>query len=139
MSTSIGEKICEEQGLRKTKTRLLLFEVLAESKQPLAIPDILEVFSKRGHEINKTTLYREVESLVSQEVLRSVQIATRKISYELASHGHHHHFVCTSCDYVMDVVFPETAIEKTEQILAREGVIVERHSLEFFGLCKMCN
>jgi Fe2+ or Zn2+ uptake regulation protein len=134
-----AEKICEERGLRKTKTRLLLFEVLGESRRPLAIPDILETFRKKGYEINKTTLYREVELLVSEEVLRSVQIATRKISYELASHGHHHHFVCTGCNYVMDVVFPEAVIEKTEQALAREGVIVEKHSIEFFGLCKMCN
>jgi Fur family transcriptional regulator, ferric uptake regulator len=133
------EKICEEWGLRKTKTRLLLFEVLGESNQPLAIPELLEIFIARKQGVNKTTLYREIESLVDLGVIRAVQIATRKISYELASHDHHHHFVCTSCDAVTDVQFPEESIQKTEALLERQGVSITHHSLEFFGLCKTCN
>jgi Fur family transcriptional regulator, ferric uptake regulator len=133
------ENLCEEWGLRKTKTRLLLFEVLKESPQPLAIPELLELFIVRKHRINKTTLYREIESLVDLGAIRAVQITPRKTSYELASHEHHHHFVCTSCDAVTDVQFPEESIQKTEALLEKQGVTISRHSLEFFGLCKTCN
>ncbi|MEK9173726.1 MAG: transcriptional repressor [Patescibacteria group bacterium] len=132
------EKIPTEKRLRKSKTRTLLFEVLSESAEPLSILDILEIFASRKHHINKTTLYREVENLVTSGELRAVQIDSRRVSYELASLDHHHHFVCTSCDSVADIVFPEESIEKTEALLEKQGIVVTHHALEFFGVCKMC-
>jgi len=138
-TTALAEQLCEEQGLRKTKTRLLLFTLLYESELPLAIPEILKLFAKRRQDVNKTTLYREVENLCALEVLRAVHIAPRKVSYELANHEHHHHFVCTNCDFVADVQFPEASIQKTERLLREQGVEIAHHALEFFGLCKTCN
>lgn len=138
MNQTEAKKICEEYGLRKTKTRLFLFSVLQNIHRPLAIPELLALFEKEKFCINKTTLYREVESLIQQDVLRAVQISQRKISYELVSHGHHHHFVCTSCNFITDVKFPEASIQKTEALLREQGVSITHHSLEFFGLCKTC-
>lgn len=139
VSKQVAEKICEERGLRKTRTRISLLAILQESGQPLAIPEILKLFRKQGCEINKTTLYREVENLCALEVLRAVHISPRKVSYELANHEHHHHFVCTNCDFVADVQFPEESIQKTERLLREQGVEITHHALEFFGLCKTCN
>ena len=132
-------KACLEWGLRKSKTRLLLFEFFAGHHRPSPVADILQWCRKKGVHLNKTTVYREVENLVNQGVLRAVQLTARVESYELASHEHHHHFVYTNYNFVTDVRFPEVSIKKTENLLEKEGVLVTHHSLEFFGLCKTCN
>ena len=134
-----GEQICEEWGLRKTKTRLALFQAFYDASAPLTIKALLRLFARAALLVDKTTVYREVEKLVALGVLRTVQLTPRTISYELASHDHHHHFACTNCDFVTDVVFPEASIQKTEALLETEGMLITNHSLEFFGLCKNCN
>jgi Fe2+ or Zn2+ uptake regulation protein len=133
-----GEKICKEWSLRNTKTRRLLFQALFESRRPLSIPEFLDIFASEDERINKTTLYREVETLVNLGVLRAVQITPRKVSYELGSHEHHHHFACTKCDFITGVTFSEKSIERTEKALEEQGVQVTHHALEFFGLCSRC-
>jgi Fe2+ or Zn2+ uptake regulation protein len=133
-----ASRLCSEWGLRKSKTRLLIFEFFDQVNRPMAIPEILEWCLKQKATLNKTTLYREVETLVNLGVLRPVQIAPRKISYELSSHEHHHHFVCTDCEMVTGVQFPEKAILQTEKQLEEQGMKITRHALEFFGLCQQC-
>lgn len=137
-STTEGETICEEWGLRKTKTRLALFQALYEAPAPLSIKALVKLFERKGQNVDKTTVYREVEKLVGIGALRAVQLTPRTTSYELGSLDHHHHFVCTSCDLVTDVAFSEKSIEKTEALLGAEGFLVTSHTLEFFGLCKTC-
>ncbi len=131
--------MCIEWGLKKSRARLLLFSFFAQSHQPAAIPEILGWCETHDALPNKTTLYREIESLVKQGIVRAVQLAPRKTSYELAHHEHHHHFVCTNCEDVTDVRLPEGSIEKTERLLGEAGAIVTHHTLEFFGLCQSCN
>ncbi len=134
-----AEKACLEWGFRKSKMRLLLFEFLESAQKPVTVPEILEWCRRKNIYFNKTTVYREIEHLVSQGILQAVQLTSRVVSYELASREHHHHFVCTSCEFVTDVQFPEANIKKTEALIEQEGMLVTHHSLEFFGLCKTCS
>ena len=136
--TKEGKTICEEWGLRKTKTRLAIFQALYDASSPLSTKALVKLFEREGFSVDKTTVYREMEKLVAIGALRAVQLTPRTTSYELGSLDHHHHFVCTSCDLITDVVFPEKSIEKTEALLEAEGLFITSHTLEFFGLCKKC-
>ena len=133
-----NERLCSEWGLRKTRARLFIFDALSRASRPLSIPEMLQEVKQRKLSLNKTTLYREVESLVMRGVLQAVQLSHKMISYELSAQEHHHHFVCTSCNAVSDVVFAEGSVKKTEEALRKAGVQVTHHTLEFFGLCKTC-
>ncbi len=130
--------IYQEFGLRPTKTRELLFQFLIQAKKPLAVPELLVLFAKKESVVNKTTLYRELEKLTALGVLQKVQLSAERVSYELATH-HHHHFVCERCHTVQKVVFSETVFNVVEKALQKTGNHVTRHTLEFFGLCGVCN
>jgi Fur family ferric uptake transcriptional regulator len=100
----------------------------------------LRELRKNKQAVNKTTIYRELERLQSIDLIRTVQLGDRAQYYELTARGHHHHMVCLRCEHVEDVDMDEKTLLAEEKKVSREkGFTVLRHSLEFFGLCKMCS
>jgi Fe2+ or Zn2+ uptake regulation protein len=134
---SSSSEWCQKLGLRFSKTRDLVFRHLKKANQPLSVPELMTLFVKESAGLNKTTLYRELENLVSLGALHKVQLAEQRVSYELTTH-HHHHFVCESCLQTTEISFTENIIEEVEKALVTKGNLVLRHTFEFFGLCNKC-
>lgn len=127
-------------GVRLTKTREVLAELFIEAKAPLSVPDIARALRKRGREVNKTTVYRELERMQDIGIIGSVHLGERRRYYELALNDHHHHLVCVRCERVEDISVDEKSLLTQEAQVAREkNFLMIRHALEFFGVCKMCN
>lgn len=140
MNTEILFKTIKHKGLRLTKTRRAVLELLVATHTPLSVPRILDELGCRGLSVNKTTVYRELEQLEKVDMVKALSLQDRKQYFELATRDHHHHFVCIECDEVEDVLFDESDILRQEAVLVqKKGFSVLRHSLEFFGLCKMCS
>lgn len=138
MLESCIEKMARSD-LRETATRRSVLRILHETAIPLAAPDIVLRCHAAGRPANKTTIYRDLVSLERAGVIRRVILSDRKQHFELTERGHHHHFVCLECDRVEDILVDEHNLEKQATHLAQQkGFSVYRHSLEFFGLCKMC-
>lgn len=132
--------IIKVHHLRLTKTRLAILEMFFQQHAPLSVARILDKLEKQAITVNKTTVYRELEQLEKVGIAKSLSLGDRRQYFELATRDHHHHFVCMECDEVEDVLFDEVDLSKQETLLAqRKGFSVFRHSLEFFGLCKMCS
>ncbi len=132
--------IIRKHRLRLTKTRQALVGLFLDQHTPLSVLRILDELACRGLSVNKTTVYRELERLEKVGIVKSLSLQDRKQYFELATRGHHHHFVCVECDEVEDVRFDEGDLAKQEALLARKKEFsVLSHSLEFFGLCKMCS
>lgn len=127
----------QSTGLKKTKTRQLLFEVLQSAGRPQSVPELQEAFAARKYFPNKTTLYREVEQLANRGLLFKVQLSESRVSYELAG-DHHHHFVCQICARVTHLSFCEDVLKKLGRALQRQGKQVTHHNFEFFGICEIC-
>lgn len=126
-------------GLRLTRTRQALTAVFLQSRTPLSVPELLVKLKKSGVVVNKTTVYRELERLEALNLVRSVKLAPRRASYELATREHHHHLVCVSCETVEDIDIAESELTREEKkVKAEKQFTVLRHSLEFFGLCQKC-
>jgi Fur family ferric uptake transcriptional regulator len=85
-----------------------------------------------------TTIYRSLETLLSLNLIQSVDLGDGEKHYETVAPGeHHHHLICTSCrnSVHLDQCFIETFSDKVEQ---RHGFKVRTHILEIFGLCGKC-
>lgn len=127
----------KENGHRQTVARTALIEVLARDHRPLDAGEILQILVKRGVAINKTTLYRELAFLQQQGMVTDVRLNERQTRYELAGE-HHHHVVCTSCDRIEEVELDHHLEAQEKKIEALTQFKIEKHSLEFFGLCAAC-
>lgn len=60
-------------------------------------------------EADFSTLYRNVQHLVADGILRSVIVDHKRTVYELANYSHDH-FVCTDCQIVEAVTLPKQVL-----------------------------
>lgn len=133
-------EVLRKNGFRITTIRRALFEIFSKTKKPLAVQDVVSILEDRNIAVNKTTVYREIEFMIAQNVIRQVSISKDRTFFEWIS-THHHHIVCVSCKTVEDV--DAKALEKMlaglQTMLKRSSQFSKLdHSLEFFGTCKKC-
>lgn len=132
----IGE--LQYEGCRMTPLRRALIEIFHVYRQPLSFEDLQNILKKRKLSPHKVSLYREIDFLEERRVIETVLLDGVK-RYERKDKEHHHHVVCTKCSTVQDVPVDETAFlkEKTN-IEKKTQFTIQKHSLEFFGLCVNC-
>ena len=132
--------ILKVHHLRLTKTRKALIGIFFLHETPLSARDILRELCEVHRAVNKTTVYRELERLQKIGIIGTVRLGDRKQYYELAAREHHHHLVCLKCEKVENIMLDEKKLkEEAKRAAAVKNFLTLRHSLEFFGLCKMCN
>lgn len=125
--------------LRLTKTRHALLDLLLARPTPLSVVRILDALAVQKVRVNKTTIYRELERLEQLGIVRNITLQDRKQYFELASREHHHHFVCTTCQKIMEVEIDEARLLTEAEALGRQlGFRITTHAVEFYGQCAMC-
>ena len=131
------QKTLEDFHLRKTTAREAVLQIFAGAKKPIDVATILEKLKKQYIRINRSTVFRMVNTLVEKNLVKKLEFGEGKARYELTSESHHHHMVCTKCKKMWDI--EDCAAEELEKKISEEnGFLVEHHRLEFFGICKNC-
>ena len=132
----------KKQGCRTTGPRRALLRLLAETREPLSVPEMHAQVNERGDddEANLVTVYRFVNLLVEMGLARRIEFGEGFYRYEREESQtgpHHHHMVCQKCGKIEDFDGCDLAhlIGKLE---AERGFAVEKHQLEFFGACADC-
>ncbi|TSC84917.1 MAG: Fe2+/Zn2+ uptake regulation protein [Parcubacteria group bacterium Gr01-1014_13] len=125
--------------MRSTPVRKALLKILSKDQAPLSAFDILAKLHAQKLLANKTTVYRQLDSLEKQGLIHTVRLSDRSVRYELAGKDdHHHHLVCVKCNDVKDVDFENHLSRQEKNIEKSKKFKILRHSMEFFGLCFNC-
>lgn len=127
-------------GQRHTKTREKIFEAFKHFDKPV---DAMEIFSYLKKDIDLASIYRNLDLMKKSGLLNVILFGEGKKRYELVRNNHHHHFVCDNCGKVIDINIDENNLinkimTDNARLPARQGLRIQRHNLEFFGLCKNC-
>lgn len=125
------------EGFRITPARTLLIKFLAESTEPISAIDLIESFKESEKNVNKTTIYRELDFLLERKLIQEIEFGDGRKRYELET-GHHHHLVCLNCKKVLDIGLDVDLHLEEKKIEKSTGFKIKSHSLEFFGYCKKC-
>ncbi len=127
--------------MRYTDARRTLVEIMARAGRPLTLPEILE----NGDDLAQSSAYRNLAELTDAGVTRRIVTDDEHVRFELAEDltgAHHHHFVCSNCGLVADVVLSdrlEHAIDDAGLALTDAvGHQVHAHRLDLLGLCTDC-
>ncbi len=129
-----------KNNTRTTPIRTAILEILSKIKKPLTTQEILCALDKKNINANKTTVYRQLESLKKNHLVNEVHFNDRNTRYEINEEGsHHHHLVCIKCKKVDDISLPEDLHDQEKIVLKKNNFKVLQHYLEFFGLCKNCH
>lgn len=108
-----------------------IVKILNRTRKPVEVSLLV---SKIG--VNKTTVYRQIEKLLSQGVIIEVELGDGKKRYELKSLEHHHHLLCKICGKLEDIELDEKQL--LNEVAKKTKFKVESHNLEFFGRCIDC-
>lgn len=125
-------------NLRVTAARTGVLAALEKSSKPLDIREITALLRKNGVFADRVTVFRVVNTLVRHGLAITIQLHEGKFRYEHIHHADHHHFVCEKCGNIEDIrdcTVPEMVREMEKKL----HVTVNRHALEFFGLCGKCS
>ncbi len=126
--------VLKNKGLRNTSVRRACIEFFSSSTGPI---DAQLLISKL--QVNKTTIYRELATLLSLDIILEIDFGDGKKRYELASRSHHHHLICTKCKSVSEYEVETDLSFEEKRIKKNHAFIVSKHTLEFFGICKSCS
>ena len=129
----------KNKGYRFSAVRNVILESLSKNKRPLSVLDLQKTLKSKKLAVNKTTVYRELDSLKKEGIILEIQLKGNKRWYELSARDHHHHIICTKCDRVEDFAGcdSDNLINKALK-QAPDFAKITNHTVDFFGLCKSC-
>lgn len=123
----------KKSGLRITPAKKNLLQLFLSAATPITALDIL-----RQMDINKTSVYRAIDSLLETGIICEVDFGDSIKRYELTRKDHHHHLICLRCKSVTEYPVSDQLEQIENQISRKTKFTVQRHTLEFFGVCRTC-
>jgi len=128
----------KHSGLKNTKHRNSILDLFEKKTQPLTADQIYLDLVNQKTDINLSTIYRILNTLVEKElVVKTRMINDTKTFYELNNSDHTHHLVCVECKKITTV--DECPFEEYEKKLKeKEGFNILGHKLEIYGVCHSC-
>lgn len=125
----------KQANLQITQPRIAALQLFEGHNTPLDSDHIINHLEKEFG-IDRATVFRILNVFVEKGLIRRLEFGEGKARYELAKEDHHH-LICDNCGKVID--FPDTMIPPIEEQLSKKYKFhIQRHSLEFFGLCEDC-
>ena len=135
------KSVLKERGLKATRARLAILSILAKEHAPKNVENLLEILQKNKNtkRINEATVYRTLNSLVNDQLLKKVDLHQDSAFFEIEGE-HHHHIICTKCHKIEEIksIKLEKFLQEVVEPSCNFNKITE-HSLEFFGLCNSCS
>lgn len=99
--------------------------------------EVYQLMKREGESIGLTTVYRSLQSLVSENAVDVLRRDDGEAIYRLCGESHHHHLVCKNCGRTIEI--EGGAIEKwAKKVADQHGFREVGHTAEIFGLCKKC-
>jgi Fur family transcriptional regulator, stress-responsive regulator len=132
----LGEDVLRAHGLRVTRPRLAVLQVLAEGGH-LEVEEIAHRVRHRLDSVSTQAVYDVLGALSRAGLARRIEPAGSPARYEARTGDNHHHVVCRGCGKVADV---DCAVGQAPCLdpSNAHGFEVDEAEVTFWGLCPMC-
>jgi Fur family ferric uptake transcriptional regulator len=126
-------------GLRCTAPRLAVLTVVVTDPAAghLTIAELHHRLLADGVEVDLTTVYRTVSTLVDLGVLHALTVDERATSFGLAAEPHHH-AVCTRCGTVIEIPAKQLSTALAHASAGSAFILSDCAGLTLHGLCPNC-
>lgn len=130
--TSLEDAIarCQSLGMRLSRQRRYILELLWEAKEHLSAREIYNRLNRQGNEIGHTSVYQNLDALSAQGIIECLERSDGCLYGHISAP--HSHVTCVDTDQIMDVhvELPKALIEAIE---AQTGVIITDYQVNFYG------
>ena len=120
-----------------TTPRKAILDSLSHFRKPMTAQEIYSYLKTKGIKVDLASIYRNLHFLPKIKPVQEYEFGDGTKRYELVKENeHHHHLICNNCGEVEDIEMKEK--ELMDKVQTKSNFKIERHSLEFFGLCLNC-
>jgi len=128
--------ILKENGLKSTKSRKLILDILERAQEPMSAEEIF-INVRHQDELDFSTVYRTLSTFTQKLItLKNIE-DDGKSYYQLNNHKHSHYLVCSECR--KRILLDSCPLEEmTVNLEKKTGFHISGHNLEFIGECPEC-
>ncbi|MBL7684516.1 MAG: transcriptional repressor [Deltaproteobacteria bacterium] len=131
------KQILLNKGIRHTRKRDIILEVLFRSGSHLTIDEVLERVKKTDPRIGYVTVYRTLKLLKEAGLAHQWQFGDGYSRFEKATGDHHDHLICMKCSKIIE--FEQEEIEALQEEVAKAHQFkIVSHIHEIHGYCSKC-
>jgi Fur family transcriptional regulator, ferric uptake regulator len=126
---------CRELGMRLSRQRRMVLDLLWDEKSHLSARDIFEKLNNQGRHIGHTSVYQNLEALQSAGVIECIERASGRLyGYRADPHSH---LTCTQSGAIhdLDVLLPDHLLQQIED---QTGFAIESYTLHLSGHPRPC-
>ncbi len=121
---------CQALGMRLSRQRRYILELLWEAKEHLSAREIYDRLNRQGCEIGHTSVYQNLEALSEHDIIECVERSDGRL------YGHineaHSHVNCTDTQQIIDI-HVELPPDLVQQVEAQTGTKITEYRIEFYG------
>jgi len=129
-------EMLKERGLKATFQRMTILAAIDEMGHA-GIEEIYETVRRAHPTLSLATVYKNIVTMVEENVLVEVPIAGKKSKYELKKEEHLH-LVCVECGSVVDRPMDGILAEDTSEIARQSDFDLKGRQLNLYGVCHEC-
>ncbi|MCI4064140.1 transcriptional repressor [Micromonospora sp. R77] len=133
---SSAEELLRSRGLRVTRPRLAVLDVLAAGGH-LEVDEITRQVRERLDSVSTQAVYDVLGALSRAGLSRRIEPAGSPARYEARAGDNHHHVVCRGCGEIADVDCATGSAPCLDPSSAH-GFEVDEAEVTFWGLCPAC-
>ncbi len=121
---------CQILGMRLSRQRRYILELLWQVKEHLSAREIYDRLSRIGREIGHTSVYQNLEALSEQGIIECLERSDGRLYGHISSS--HSHVNCMDTRQIIDIniELPEAILKQVE---AQTGIKVSDYRIDFFG------
>lgn len=119
---------------RITQQRKSILEIINRLGHA-TLPEIQDNLIYKGENVALSTIYRSLETLEKENVIRRIPSKYGQDFYEFYEQAKHDHFVCLKCGKIYDISKKRTNVG----FLEKEGKYVQEVVTTYYGICNDCN
>ncbi len=124
---------CQAMGMRLSRQRRFILELLWEAKEHLSAREIYDRLNKQAHSIGHTSVYQNLEALSREGIIECIERSEGRLYGNVSDS--HSHVNCLDTTQIIDV-HVELPIELIEQIQQQTGVRIVDYRIDFYGYRK---
>jgi Fur family ferric uptake transcriptional regulator len=131
-----AEDVLRSHGLRVTRPRLTVLEILGEGGH-LEVDEIARLVRRRLDSVSTQAVYDVLGALSRAGLARRIEPAGSPARYEARAGDNHHHIVCRGCGAVADIdcaVGEAPCLDPSTTL----GFELDEAEVTFWGLCPNC-
>lgn len=130
-------ELLRRAGHKVTPQRLMIVRVLRNAEGHVSAAQIAEQVKQVYPFVDVSTVYRTLDVLKRMRLATSTDMGAGDVLFEWAPAEPHHHLICSSCGYVIEIEHRYLA-PLEEAVQADHGFAPDLHHFAIFGLCREC-